>query len=277
MRTTTLPSGTTVPVLGQGTWGMGETPADRRREIDALQAGLDLGMCLIDTAEMYGDGAAEELVGEALAGRRDSSFLVTKVYPHNASRAGTIAACERSLRRLATDRIDLYLLHWRGQVPLAETVAAFEELVRAGKIRYWGVSNFDVADMEALCEAPGGTDCATNQVLYNLTRRGIEYDLLPWCAEHAMPVMAYSPLEQTRLLQGAELTGIAARLGATPAQVALAWVLRQQGVIAIPKAGSADHVRQNRKALEVQLQVDDVALLDRVFRPPTRKVALEML
>ena len=277
MRTTTLPSGMAVPVLGQGTWGMGETPADRRREIDALQAGLDLGMSLIDTAEMYGDGAAEELVGEALAGRRDSSFLVTKVYPHNASRAGTIAACERSLRRLATDRIDLYLLHWRGQVPLAETVAAFEELVRAGKIRFWGVSNFDVADMEALYKAPGGTDCATNQVLYNLTRRGIEYDLLPWCAEHAMPVMAYSPLEQTRLLQGAELTGIAARLGATPAQVALAWVLRQQGVVAIPKAGSADHVRQNRKALDVQLQVDDVALLDRVFRPPTRKVALEML
>ena len=277
MRTTTLPSGMTVPVLGQGTWGMGETPADRRREIDALQTGLDLGMCLIDTAEMYGDGAAEELVGEALAGRRDSSFLVTKVYPHNASRAGTIAACERSLRRLATDRIDLYLLHWRGQVPLAETVAAFEELVRAGKIRYWGVSNFDVADMEALCKAPGGTDCATNQVLYNLTRRGIEYDLLPWCAQRAMPVMAYSPLEQTRLLEGAELAGIAARLGVTPAQVALAWVLRQQGVIAIPKAGSADHVRQNRKALDVQLQVDDVALLDRVFRAPTRKVALEML
>ena len=277
MRTTTLPSGMAVPVLGQGTWGMGETPADRRREIDALQAGLDLGMSLIDTAEMYGDGAAEELVGEALAGRRDSSFLVTKVYPHNASRAGTIAACERSLRRLATDRIDLYLLHWRGQVPLAETVAAFEELVRAGKIRYWGVSNFDVADMEALCKAPGGTDCSTNQVLYNLTRRGIEYDLLPWCAQRAMPVMAYSPLEQTRLLQGAELAGIAARLGATPAQVALAWVLRQQGVVAIPKAGSADHVRQNRKALDVQLQADDVALLDRVFRAPTRKVALEML
>lgn len=277
MRTTTLPSGETVPVLGQGTWGMGETPADRRSEIDALQAGLDLGMYLIDTAEMYGDGAAEELVGEALAGRRDSSFLVTKVYPHNASRAGTIAACERSLRRLATDRIDLYLLHWRGQVPLAETVAAFGELVRAGKIRHWGVSNFDVADMEALYKVLGGADCATNQVLYNLTRRGIEYDLLPWCAQRAVPVMAYSPLEQTRLLDSAELAGIAARHSATPAQVALAWVLRQQDVIAIPKAGSAVHVKQNRKALDVQLQADDIAVLDRVFPAPTRKVALAML
>ena len=277
MRTTTLPSGETVPVLGQGTWGMGETPAARRSEIDALQAGLDLGMRLIDTAEMYGDGAAEELVGQALAGRRDDTFLVTKVYPHNASRAGTIAACERSLRRLATDRIDLYLLHWRGQVPLAETVAAFDELVRAGKIRYWGVSNFDVADMASLFKAPGGAGCATNQVLYNLTRRGIEYDLLPWCAERAMPVMAYSPLEQSRLLEGAELAGIAARHGATPAQIALAWVLRQQGMIAIPKAGSAAHVRQNRTALDVQLQADDLAVLDRVFQPPARKMPLEML
>jgi diketogulonate reductase-like aldo/keto reductase len=277
MRTTTLPSGEAVPALGQGTWGMGENPADRRSEIEALQAGLDLGMRLIDTAEMYGDGAAEEVVGKALAGRRDSSFLVTKVYPHNATRKGTIAACERSLRRLDTDRIDLYLLHWRGQVALAETVAAFGELMRAGKIRHWGVSNFDVADMDELLEAPGGAAVSTNQVLYNLTRRGIEYDLLPWCAQRAVPVMAYSPLEQTRLLDDAGLLRIAERHAATPAQVALAWVLRQEGVIAIPKASSAEHVRQNQLSLALKLEPDDLAALDRTFRAPVRKQPLEML
>lgn len=277
MRTTTLPSGETVPVLGQGTWGMGEQPAARRGEIDALQAGLDLGMSLIDTAEMYGDGAAEEVVGEALSGRRDSSFLVTKVYPHNASRAGTIAACERSLRRLGTDRIDLYLLHWRGQVPLAETVGAFEELMRAGKIRHWGVSNFDVSDMEELLGAPGGAAVATDQVLYNLTRRGIEYDLLPWCAARTIPVMAYSPLEQTRLLKDAALARIAAKHAATPAQIALAWVLRQERVIAIPKASSAAHVGQNHASLAILLEPDDIAVLDKAFRAPVRKAPLEML
>ena len=276
MRTTVLPSGEALPVLGQGTWGMGETPARRSGEIAALQAGLDLGMRLIDTAEMYGEGAAEEVVGEALAGRRDSCFLVTKVYPHNATRAGTVAACERSLRRLGTDRIDLYLLHWRGQVPLAETVEAMEELLRAGKIRTWGVSNFDVADMEQLLRA-GGAAVATNQVLYNLSRRGIEYDLLPWCAQRVVPVMAYSPLEQSRLLDDAALARIAARHAASPAQVALAWVLRRDGVIAIPKAASAEHVRQNRQALEIALDADDIAALDQAFPAPARKVALEML
>lgn len=277
MRTTLLPSGEAVPVLGQGTWGMGETPGERLCEIDALQAGLDLGMNLIDTAEMYGDGAAEEVVGRALAGRRDNSFLVSKVYPHNASRAGVIAACERSLRRLGTDRIDLYLLHWRGKVALAETVAAFAELMRAGKIRHWGVSNFDVADMGELQAAPGGAAVSTNQVLYNLSRRGIEYDLLPWCAQRAIPVMAYSPLEQKRLLDDAGLTAIAVRHAATPAQIALAWVLRQQGVIAIPKAASAAHVRQNHLSLQIQLDAGDIAVLDRAFRPPLRKMPLEML
>jgi diketogulonate reductase-like aldo/keto reductase len=277
MRTTTLPSGETVPMLGQGTWGMGEAPAARQREIAALQAGLDLGMRLIDTAEMYGDGAAEEVVGKALAGRRDDSFLVTKVYPHNATRAGTIAACERSLRRLGTDRIDLYLLHWRGQAPLAETVAAFGELLRAGKIRHWGVSNFDVADMEELLRTPGGAAVSANQVLYNLTRRGIEYDLLPWCTQRGIPVMAYSPLEQSRLLDDAVLTRIAAKHTATPAQIALAWVLLRERVIAIPKAGRVEHVRQNHASLQIQLEAGDIAALDKTFRPPARKVALQML
>jgi diketogulonate reductase-like aldo/keto reductase len=277
MRTTQLPSGEAVPVLGQGTWGIGETAGARQSEIATLQAGIDLGMRLVDTAEMYGDGAAEELVGVALSGRRDSCFLVTKVYPHNATRAGTIAACERSLGRLATDRIDLYLLHWRGSVPLAETVAAFDDLMRAGKIRYWGVSNFDVADMETLQAVPGGAAVSTNQLLYNLARRGIEYDLLPWCSERALPVMAYSPLEQRRLLDHADLKRIGGKHGATPAQIALAWVLRQERVIAIPKASSVVHVRQNYRSLEIQLEADDVAVLDRAFRAPVRKVPLEML
>ena len=277
MRTTILPSGEAVPVLGQGTWGMGEKPAARRGEIDALRAGLDLGMRLIDTAEMYGEGAAEEVVGEALAGRRDRCFLVSKVYPHNATRAKTIAACERSLRRLGTDSIDLYLLHWRGQVPLAETVAAFGELMRDGKIRHWGVSNFDVADMEELLAVPGGKAVAVNQVLYNLTRRGIEYDLLPWCAEQAVPVMAYSPLEQSRLLDDLALARVAARHAATAAQVALAWVLRQERMIAIPKASNAAHVSQNHASLEIPLTPEDLAALDRAFHVPVRKAPLEML
>ena len=277
MRTTILPSGEAVPVLGQGTWGMGEKPAARRGEIDALRAGLDLGMRLIDTAEMYGEGAAEEVVGEALAGRRDRCFLVSKVYPHNATRAKTIAACERSLRRLGTDSIDLYLLHWRGQVPLAETVAAFGELMRDGKIRHWGVSNFDVADMEELLAVPGGKAVAVNQVLYNLTRRGIEYDLLPWCAEQAVPVMAYSPLEQSRLLDDLALARVAARHAATAAQVALAWVLRQERMIAIPKASNAAHVSQNHASLEIPLTPEDLAALDRAFHAPVRKAPLEML
>lgn len=277
MRTTTLPSGVAVPVLGQGTWGMGETPAMRRSEIDALQAGLDLGMRLIDTAEMYGDGAAEEVVGEALAGRREDCFLVTKVYPHNASRKGTIAACERSLQRLGTDRIDLYLLHWRGQVPLAETVAAFGELMQAGKIRHWGVSNFDVADMEELLRLPGGEAVSTNQVLYNLSRRGPEYDLLPWCADHELPVMAYSPIEQGRILDDATLGEVAARHGISPAAAALAWVLRRDSLCTIPKASSPQHVRDNATALDVELTREDLDALDRAFPPPNGPRPLEIL
>lgn len=272
-----LPSGEGVPALGQGTWYMGEGRRPRREEVAALRLGLDLGMTLIDTAEMYAEGAAEEVVGEAVAGRRDQAFLVSKVLPGNAGRDATVAACERSLRRLGTDRIDLYLLHWRGGTPLAETLEAFEALMRAGKIRHWGVSNFDLADMEELLSLPGGTGAQTNQVLYNLGRRGIEFDLLPWCREHNLPVMAYSPIEQGRLLGRRELQSVAQRHGAAPAQVALAWLLRQEGIIAIPKAGSADHLRQNRAALDLELTEQDLASLDRAFPAPSGKRPLEIL
>jgi diketogulonate reductase-like aldo/keto reductase len=277
MRTTKLPSGAVIPVLGQGTWHMAEEPRRRADEIAALRCGLDLGMTLIDTAEMYADGAAEELVGEAIAGRRNEVFLVGKVLPHHATRHGTIAACERSLRRLGTDRLDLYLLHWRGQVPLAETLEAFVALTRTGKIRHWGVSNFDVADMEELERIPGGGAVATDQVLYNLSRRGIEYDLLPWCRKRGIPIMAYSPVEQGRLLNHPQLQGIAARHRATPAQVALAWVVRQDGFVAIPKAGTPAHVRENRAALDILLTDEDLAALDRAFPPPTGPQPLEMI
>jgi diketogulonate reductase-like aldo/keto reductase len=277
MRKTMLPSGEAVPILGQGTWFMGDNPRQRNDEIASLQLGLDLGMTLIDTAEMYGDGAAEELVGEAIGDRREDVFLVSKVLPSNATRRGTIAACERSLARLKTDWLDLYLLHWRGGTPLAETLAAFEELVRTGKIRHWGVSNFDAGDMKELVRLRGGSSAATNQVLYNLTRRGIEHDLLPWCQEHGMPVMAYSPIEQGRLLGHRALQEVAKRHAATPAQVSLAWVLRQDRVIAIPKAGTATHVRENRGALDIELTAEDIKALDRAFPPPTGPQALEML
>lgn len=277
MRTTRLPSGETVPILGQGTWFMGDKPRQRRDEIASLQLGIDLGMTLIDTAEMYGDGAAEELVGEAIAGRREGVFLVSKVLPNNATQRGTIAACERSLERLGTDWLDLYLLHWRGGTPLAETLAAFEELVRTGKVRHWGVSNFDGGDMKELVRLRGGSSAATNQVLYNLTRRGIEYDLLPWCQEHGVPVMAYSPIEQGRLLGHRALQEVAKRHVATPAQVGLAWVLRQDRVIAIPKAGTVAHVRENRGALDIALTEEDIKALDRAFPPPTGQQGLEML
>jgi diketogulonate reductase-like aldo/keto reductase len=277
IRTTNLPSGEAVPVLGQGTWHMAEVNHLREQEIEALRVGLDLGMTLIDTAEMYADGASEELVGEAILGRRDDVFLVSKVLPHNASRAGTIAACERSLRRLKTDRLDLYLLHWRGSIPLEETIEAFESLVEVGKIRYWGVSNFDISELKKVVNPPGGGSVVADQVLYNLARRGIEYDLLPWCLENRIPVMAYSPIEQGRILKHPVLENIATRHSATPRQVALAWVLRQNGIIAIPKAGVPKHVRENRAALEVQLTEQDIAELNRAFPPPRRKQSLEML
>lgn len=272
-----LPGGQTVPQLGQGTWQMAERPALRQAEIAALRLGLDLGMTLIDTAEMYGDGAAEELVGEAMAGRRDAVFLVSKVLPGNSSRKGTVAACERSLKRLRTDRIDLYLLHWHGSPPLAETLDAFEALTKAGKIRHWGVSNFDLGDMQELMRDTRGPAAATNQVLYNLSRRGIEYDLLPWSRQRGLPIMAYSPIEQGRLLDNAALRTVAARHRATPAQIALAWLLRQQDVLVIPKASSEAHVRDNHAALGIALTADDLAALDRAFPPPRKARPLEML
>lgn len=277
MLTTTLPSGAVVPVLGQGSWNMGEQPQRRRDEIAALHIGIELGMTLIDTAEMYGSGRSEELVGEAIAGRRDDVFLVSKVLPDNASRHGAVKACESSLQRLGTDRLDLYLLHWRGGIPLEETLEAFDALVKAGKIRHWGVSNFDLADLEELYGLAGGTAVATNQVLYNLARRGIEYDLLPGCRKRGMPIMAYSPMEQGRLTGHPELRRIAATHAITPAQVALAWVLRQDFVVAIPKTGRPEHVRQNRAALDVVLTSEDLSALDRAFPPPMRAHPLEMI
>jgi diketogulonate reductase-like aldo/keto reductase len=277
MPTVRLPDGETVPRLGQGTWQMAEKASLRKAEIAALRLGLDLGMTLIDTAEMYASGGAEELTAEAIAGRRDEVFLVSKVLPGNSSRKGTLAACERSLKRLHTDRIDLYLLHWRGSPPLSETLDAFEELQQAGKIRHWGVSNFDVSDMQELTRDPRGKDCATNQVLYNLTRRGIEFDLLPWQRRQQQPIMAYSPIEQGRLAGHKSLETIASQLGVTSAQVALAWLLRQDNVISIPKAAAEQHVRDNHAALELQLNGGHLAALDRIFPPPRSAQPLEMI
>jgi diketogulonate reductase-like aldo/keto reductase len=283
MKQLTLPSGRTIPVLGQGTWNMGEDPAQRGAEVAALRLGLDLGMSLIDTAEMYGEGGAEEVVGEAIAGRRDEVYLVSKVYPHNASRAGVLAACERSLKRLEVDCIDLYLLHWRGSVPLAETLEAFARLREQGKIRDYGVSNFDLDDMQETVGLTGGDVVATDQVLYNLAQRGIEWDLLPWCRARGMPVMAYSPLEsspseQAAMLGRPQIREVARRHGATPAQVALAWLLRQDGVVAIPKAVRLAHVRANRAALELAagLTREDLAELDAGFPAPRRRRPLAM-
>ena len=272
-----LPSGKTIPVMGQGTWQMAENPSRRAEELEALRAGVDLGMTLIDTAEMYGSGAAEELIAEALADRRNEIFLVSKVLPENATRRGTVAACERSLKRLRTDHLDLYLLHWRGSVPLAETVDAFEALIQDGKIRDWGVSNFDGDDMEELVALPGGEAVAINQVLFNLTRRGIERDLIPWSRKFGIPLMAYSPIEQGRLPRHPALRQIADRLRATPAQVALAWVLQHPDICAIPKAGTAQHVAENHAALKLRLTREDMAALDAAFPPPKRKMPLEMI
>lgn len=277
IRMVALPSGERIAALGQGTWYLGENPATRAAEIAALRTGLDLGLTVVDTAEMYGQGASEILVGEALAGRRDEVFLVDKVLPQHATHDGTIGACEASLRRLGTDRIDLYLLHWRGAVPIAETVSAFDHLVRAGSIRYWGVSNFDLAAMAELLRVPGGAHVQTDQVLYNLTRRGIEWDLLPWAQTTGLPIMAYSPIEQGRLVGHPVLRGIAARLRATTAQVALRWVIQHEGVNAIPRAGTPDHVRANRAALDIELGPDEMLELDSAFPPPSGPVPLEVL
>jgi diketogulonate reductase-like aldo/keto reductase len=279
MRTVTLPGGTTVPALGQGTWYMGERRADAAKEADALRLGVDLGMTLIDTAEMYASGGAEEVVAQAIAGIRDKVFIVSKVLPQNASRSGVPAACERSLKRLRTDCIDLYLLHWRGGHPLAETVAAFEALKAAGKIRYWGVSNLDTDDMNELVGVQGGNGCAANQVLYHPDSRGIEFDLLPWCSQHRIPVMAYSPLGHhvRKLLGSSALQAVARRHGATPAQIAIAWGMRSGTVISIPKAADAAHVRENAGAADIALTAEDLAAIDAAHRPPKRKTALDLL
>ena len=278
MRRIPLPDGTTVSAIGQGTWKMGEGGRSTRAEADALRLGIDLGMTLIDTAEMYGDGASEEVVAQAIAGQRDRVFVVTKVYPHNASRSGVPAACARSLKRLGTDVIDLYLLHWRGAVPLAETVAAFEKLKAEGKIRAWGVSNLDSADMTELLAVKGGAACAVNQVLYSPEHRGIEFDLLPRLGQNNIPVMAYSPVGQGgRLLRNPALATIAQRHNATPAQIALAWGLRHPHLISIPKAGDAAHVRANAAATAITLTPQDLAEIDAAFKPPGRATALAML
>jgi len=277
MKTVTLPSGEPVPAFGLGGWNLGEDGASRAEEIATLRLGLDLGATLIDTAEMYGDGRSEELIAEAIAGRRDEVFLVSKVYPHNASAKGLPEACERSLRRLRTDRIDLYLLHWRGDVPLAETLRAFRRLKDAGKIRHYGVSNLDLSDMQELWGLPGAEGVATNQLLYNLTRRGIEWDLLPWQRARHLPVMAYSPIEQGRLAGNRKLAGFAERHGMTPAQAALAWLLARDDVIVIPKTGRRDRLRENLGALDRVLGTAQLAELDRLFPPPKGPSSLQML
>ncbi len=276
--TVALPDGTAVPALGQGTWHMGENASSAAAEASALRLGLDLGLTLIDTAEMYGSGGAERVVAEAIAGRRDTVFLVSKVLPSNASARGTKTACEQSLRRLRTDRIDLYLLHWIGSIPFEETIAGFEALRTAGKIRHWGVSNFDVSDMEKLVKMPSGAAAATNQVLYNLEERGIEYDLLPWCAARRIPVMAYTPLGLAgRLLRSPALASVAARHDVTPAAVALAFLLARPGVIVIPKAARAEHVRTNAAAASLRLEAEDIARIEAAHPPPRRKKPLAIL
>jgi diketogulonate reductase-like aldo/keto reductase len=277
MKSITLPCGIAVPALGQGAWNLGDSRARRAQEIDALRRGIDLGLTLIDTAEMYGDGRSEQLIAEAIAGRRDEVFIVSKVLPGNASRRGTVTACERSLKHLHTDRIDLYLLHWRGSVPFDETLDALMALQRAGKIRAYGVSNLDLAEMQAWWRATGGAATATNQLLYNLSRRGIEWDLLPWLRERRVPVMAYSPLEQARLFSHAKVAALARASGITPAQMALAWLLAKDDVIVIPKSGNAARVEENAAAMDIKLSAAQLAELDNIFPPPAGPCALEML
>lgn len=275
--TVSLPDGTKVPALGQGTWMMGEKSSEAGREIDSLKRGIELGMTLIDTAEMYADGGAERIVARAVDGRRNDVFLVSKVYPWNASRRGTIEACARSLDRLEVDRIDLYLLHWRGDHPLAETVEVFERLKQDGRIGAWGVSNFDTSDMEELVSVPGGGNVAANQILYNLSRRGPEFDLIPWCRDRNIPLMAYSPIEQGALANNHELIRIAKAYQATSAQLALAFVMRQGNVIAIPKTSNAHRAAENRDAAALRVSDEDWAALDAAFPPPDRKRPLEMI
>ena len=272
-----LPSGQTIPVFGMGTWRMGENPQNRRQEVAALRRGMALGVTLIDTAEMYGEGGAEEVVAEAVGDRRSEVFLVSKVYPHNASKQGAIAACERSLKRLNTDYLDLYLLHWRGSVPLSETLEAFQMLKQSGKIRDYGVSNLDVSDMAAAIALPGGQEIATNQVLYNLSRRGIETNLLPWCRDRNIPIMAYSPIEQGRLLGNRTLGKIAKEKGVSEAQIAIAWILQQEDIIVIPKSSHIEHVEQNYAALTITLTSEDLSLLNEAFPKPNRPIPLQML
>ena len=276
MKFVTLPAGERVPAFGMGTWYMGENRATRAEEMATLRLGLELGASLIDTAEMYGEGLAEQLVGEAIVGRRDEVFLVSKVYPHNATRSGAALACERSLRRLRTDQLDLYLLHWRGNVPLAETLEAFIALHDAGKIRHYGVSNLDIADMQELWTLRGGQDVQTDQVLYNLARRGIEWDLLPPLREHGVPVMAYSPIERKALAEDQGLVAFARRYGMTPAQVAIAWLLRSDDIIVIPKASNRQHLIENVQALDIRLTREQLGELDRMFPPPNGPRPLEM-
>jgi diketogulonate reductase-like aldo/keto reductase len=277
MKTARLPSGERVPALGMGTWHLGENPATRDEELATLRLGLELGATLIDTAEMYGDGLAEKLVGEAIEGRRSEVFLVTKVLPQNSSRLRVPISCERSLRRLGTDQIDLYLLHWRGNVPLAETMEAFMELQAEGKIRYYGVSNLDLADMQELWSVPGGPDVATDQVLYNLAQRGIEWDLLPWLRERGIPVMAYAPIGHAELVHNPKLANFAQSHGMTPVQVALAWLLAKDDIIAIPKTGHRDRLLEDLGALEHRLTKEQLAELDRLFPPPRGPHPLEVL
>ncbi|MBB3320825.1 aldo/keto reductase [Atlantibacter sp. RC6] len=273
---------TPIPAIGQGTWYMGENAAQRRQEVAALQRGIDLGLTLIDTAEMYAEGGAEKVVGEAIRGRRDEVYLVSKVYPWNAGGQKALAACEASLKRLGTDYLDLYLLHWRGNIPFEETIAAMESLMAQGKIGRWGVSNLDIDDMQTLWKLQGGQQCATNQVLYHLGSRGIEYDLLPWCAERHLPVMAYCPLAQAGrlrddLMRNAVVNAIAREKNITAAQLLLAWVIRHPGVLAIPKASDMKHVEENVAALDVKLTAQDIEQLDAAFAPPDRKMPLDVV
>ena len=276
MRTIELPSGQPIPALGMGTWKMGESDRHFQREVEALRYGLELGLTLIDTAEMYGEGGAEEVVAQVIAGRRAEVFLVSKVYPHNASKKGVVAACDRSLKRLNTDYLDLYLLHWRGSVPLSETLEAFQSLKAAGKIRDYGVSNFDTEDMAEAVRLEGGKAIATDQVLYNLTRRGVERDLLPWCRRQHLPIMAYSPIEQGRLLNNQALKKMARERDITAAQIAIAWLLHQNDVIVIPKSSRIEHIKQNYAALNLALSTEELATLETAFPAPAHTIPLEM-